>query len=66
MKELTLDFSDDYPHFIYFETTSSWGKTVFLVSENFVSETRTVFLIQRKHFNLNHIINLKQFKIEII
>ena len=69
MKELTVDFSDDYPHSIYFETTSQRGNNIFLISEDFVSETRTVFTlltIRRKYFNLNYILNLKQFKIEIL
>ena len=66
MKEIKVDFSDIYSYVIYFATTSFYGDNIFLVSENFASETRSAFSTQRQYFNLNHILNLKQFKIEII
>lgn len=67
MKEFKVDFYDInyFPNIIYFKANFSWNQNNFLVTENFVSETRSVSFTQRQYFNLNHILNLKQFKIEI-
>ena len=65
MEKLKVDFSD-YPHVIYFEITYHWGSNDFLISENFETRTKSVFSTQRQYFNLNYILNLKQFKIEVI
>ena len=65
MKEFKVDFSDIYSYVIYFATTSFYGDNIFIVSENFVSEKRLAFSTQRQYFNLNHMLNLKQFKIEV-
>ena len=51
---------------IYFEINSNWGNDDFLISENFETRTKSVFSTQRQYFNLNYILNLKQFKIEVI
>jgi hypothetical protein len=64
MNELRVDFSENYSYVIYFEITSNWGNN-FLISENFEPAIRAIFPSGRQYFNLNHMLNLKHFKIEI-
>ena len=64
MKKLKVDFSDYYPHVIYFATNFYWDDNIFLVSRN--SETTESALKMQKYFlNLDNNLNLKYFKIEI-
>lgn len=65
MKELNINFSDMYSHIIYFAATSYYGDITFLVSENFEARTSLVFSTQRLYFNLNYILDLKEFKMDI-
>lgn len=67
MKELRVDFSENYPRdIIYFRTTSQCDDfNICLVTENFESRTKTVFSLLRHYFNLNYMLNLKQFKVKI-
>ena len=66
MKELKVDFSDDYPNVIYFAAPYAWVTNIFQVTENFETRTKSVFSTRKQYFNLNYILNLKQFKIEIL
>ena len=63
MKKLKVDVSENY-HYVIFEITSNWVNN-FLVSENFETVIRAIFPSGRQFFNLNHMLKLKQFKIEI-
>lgn len=62
MKKLKVNFSENY-YYTIFEITSNWGNN-FLISENFETAIRAIFPSGKQYLNLNHMLNLKQFKME--
>ena len=65
MKKLTVDFLNDSSDVIYFEATWSQVQYIFLEIKNF--ETQPIAIpFQRHYLELNHYLDLKQFKMEII
>lgn len=65
MNELNANFSNSYSYIFYIEATSYYGDITFLVSKNFETKTSLIFSTQRLYFDLHHILDLKEFKIEI-
>jgi hypothetical protein len=68
MEELKVDFSDNFPQLIYFETSFSklyFNNHVFILNKNF-KEILSITETERYNFDLDYNLDLKQFKIEII
>jgi hypothetical protein len=67
MKELKVDFSENFPQLIYFEISFSKlysNHHVFILNKNF-KEILSITETERYNFDLDYNLDLKQFKIEV-